>query len=375
MRKEEIRSLIVYVLLIIAALVVGLAVIRPAMVDAPSSMGQIWFLIIVVIIAYLFNAIALEVLHVIGAKLGGYKVTSVNILWLCFYNDGKSWKVGFKDFNGICGETKIAPKKEKLNPNLLSWLPLFGFAAELAGCIVLNNLVKGNPETTVAWLAPAALIFVLISSLIAFYNFVPFKLESFTDGYRIRLFTKPVNIEAYNQMLIIQDKQRLGEKVEKIPVFSEITEYTAEINTIAMNECIELERYEEAIQIIDHLLENKKVLSGNEVNRLIAQRVYLAALTSPVEDAKKLYDEICPIEARRFIVNDNNLSTIRAYILIAGMLEGSESEVAFAKTKLDKAKKRTSASVIKTEEKLINKALEKVYEAHPKWNKKEGTAE
>ena len=372
MRREEIRSLIVYALLIIAALVVGLTVVRPAMVDAPTSMGQIWFLIIVVIVAYLFNAIGLELLHVIGAKMGCYKVTSVNILWLCFYNDGKAWKVGFKDFNGICGETKIAPKKQKLNPNLLSWLPLFGFAAELAGCIVVNNLVK---ETAVAWLAPAALIFLLISSLIAFYNFIPLKLESFTDGYRIRLFTKPVNIEAYNQMLVIQDKQRLGEIVEKIPVFSEITEYTAEINTMAMNECVEKEKYEEAIQILDHLIENKKVLNGNDVNRLIAQRIYLAVLTSSVEDAKKLYDEICPIETRRFIVNDNNLSTIRAYILIAGMLEGSESEVLFAKTKIEKAKKRALASVVSTEEKLINKSLEMVYEAHPKWNKKEGTAE
>ena len=374
MRKEEIRSLIVYTILIVAALIVGLAVIRPAMADAPTSMGQLVFLLIVVVIAYLFNAIALEILHVIGAKLGGYKVTSVNILWLCFYNDGKQWKAGFKDFNGVCGETRITPKKEKLNPNLLSWLPLFGFAAELAGCIVLNIMIKGNPETKVAWLAPAALIFLLISSLIAFYNFVPLKLDTLTDGYRIRLFTKPVNIEAYNQMLVIQDKQRLGEKVGKIPVFSEITEYTAEINTMAMFECIEQEKHEEAIQIVDHLLENKKAINSNDVNRLIAQRVYLAIRNSSVEDAKKIYDEICPIQIRRFIVNDNNLSTIRAYILIAGMLEGSESEVEFAKSKILKAKKRTPVSVIKTEEKLINKVLETVYESHPKW-KKENAAE
>ena len=371
MRKEEIRSLIVYAVLIIAALIVGLTVIRPAMDDAPKSMSQILFLLVVVLIAYLFNAIALEILHVIGAKLGGYKVTSVNVLWLCFYNDGKTWKVGFKDFNGVCGETRIAPKKEKLNANLLSWLPLFGFAAELAGCIVVNTLVNGNPETTVAWLAPAALIFLLISSLIAFYNFIPLKLDSFTDGYRIRLFTKPVNIEAYNQMLAIQEKQRLGEKVEKIPVFSEITEYTAEININAMYECLEKERYDEAIQILDHLLENRKVLGGNDVNRLIAQRVYLAILTSPVEEAKKLYDEICPIEVRRFIVNDNNISSLRAYVLIAGMLEGSESEVLFAKSKIEKAKKRTPASVKLTEEKLLNKALDMAYEAHPKWKKED----
>lgn len=370
MRKEELRGLIIYAIMIVVALVVGLTVIRPSMEKySPSNMGDLLFIIIVIVVAYLFNAIGLEILHVIGAKMGGYTVTSVNILWLCFYNDGKTWKVGFKDFNGVCGETKIAPKKEKTNANLLSWLPLFGFAAELAGCIVVNSLVKGSVDSKVPWMASAALIFLLISSLLAFYNFIPLKLDTFTDGYRIRLFTKPVNIEAYNQMLVIEEKQRLGEIVEKIPVFSEITEYTAEINTAALQKCLEDERLEEATQIVDHLLENKKVININDYNRLIAQKMYITVLTLEKEETKKVYDEICPIEVRRFIANDNSMSSIRAYIMIAGMIEESQSEVLYAKTKIEKAKKRTPASVIRTEEKLLDKTLELIYKTHPKWGK------
>jgi hypothetical protein len=296
-------------------------------------------------------------------------VTSVNILWFCFYNDGKTWKFGFKDFNGVCGETKIAPKKEKTNANLLSWLPLFGFAAELAGCIVVNTLVKSSVDFKASWLASAALIFLLISSLLAFYNFIPLKLDSFTDGYRIRLFTKAVNVEAYNQMLIIQDKQRLGEKVEKIPVFSEITEYTAEINTSAFYKNLEDNNLEEANRIVDHLLENKKVINANDYNRLVAQKMYVAVLTLEKEETKKLYDSICPIEVRRFIANDGAMSSIRAYIMIAGMIEESQSEVLYAKTKIEKAKRRTPASVIKTEEKLLESTLELIYKSHPKWEK------
>ena len=369
MRKEEIRSLVLYMIMIVVALVVGLAVIRPSMTDYGPSMPDLLFIVIVVVIAYLFNAFALEILHVIGAKMGGYKVTSVNILWLCIYHDGKAWKMGFKDFNGVCGETKIAPKKEKTNANLLSWLPIFGFAAEIAACIVVNMLVKSSVESSVPWLASAALIFLLITSLLAFYNFIPLKLDTFTDGYRIRLFSKPVNIEAYNQMLMIQEKQRLGEKVEEIPVFSEITEYTAEINASAMFKCLEDGRLKEATEIVDHLLENKKVFSENDYNRLVAQRVYIAALASEKEETKKLYDEICPIEVRRFIANDNNISTVRAYIMIAGMIEDSQSEVAYAKGKIEKAKKRAPASVIRTEEKLIESTLDLIYKTHPKWEK------
>lgn len=368
MRKEEIRGLIIYSILIVAALIVGFAVIKPQMAQYGPEMSDLLFIIIVLIVAYLFNTIGLEVLHVLGALFGGYKITSFNILGLCLYKTEEKWKFGFRDFSGISGETKIAPKKEKPNANFLVWFPLFGYAIELATCIVLAMLVKNGSIETL-WIRPGALLFLLISSMLAFYNFVPLKLDSMTDGYRLRLFMKPVNVEAYNQMLIIQEEQRLGKSVEKVPVFEEITDYTAEINMIAMYKCLSEEKYDEAIDILDKLLENKKVLNINDFNRLIAQRLYLEILTKPIKDARELYDKICPIEIRRFIANDTSMPSIRAYILIAGMMEDSESEVAFAKSKVEKAKKRALASEIRTEEILLEKALNYVYENHPKWVK------
>ena len=368
MRKEEIRGLIIYSILIVAALVVGFTAVKPAITDySPNKMSSFGFIIVVLIVAYLFNAICLEVLHVLGAVFGGYKVTSFNILGICIYQTEEKWKIGFRDFNGISGETKIAPNKEKKNINLLTWFPIFGYAIELATCIVVTMIIaKGSP---VAWLRPAAIIFILISSMIAFYNLVPLKLDSMTDGYRIRLFTKPVNVEAYNLMLGIQEDKRLGKTVENIPVFEEITEFTAEMNVLAMYKCLEDERYDDAVVIIDKLLENTKVLSLNDHNRLIAQKLYLAVLTQPLADAKKLYEDICPIDVRRFIANDTSMPCIRAYIMIAGMIEDSESEVAFAQSKIEKAKKRALASEVKTEEVLLEKALNYVYENHPKWTK------
>ena len=367
MRKEEIRGIIVYILLIAAAIIVGFTAISPAMSKSgPEKMGNIPFILIVLVVSYLTNAIGLEVLHVLGAVFGGYKVTSFNVLSLCFYKTiEEKWKFGFRDFNGICGETRYAPKKEKLNANLVTWFPFFGYALELGVCIFLLSFVNLKAQ----WLKPAAVIVILISSMIAFYNFVPVKLDSMTDGYRIRLFTKPVNVEAYNKMLELQEEQRLGKSVENIPVFDEITEYTAEINMLAMYKYLDDEKYEEAEQIIDKLLENKNVLHVNDYNRLIAQKLYLIILARPLEEAKKMYDEICPIEIRRFIANDNSMASIRAYVLIAGMIEGSRSEVEFAKSKIEKAKKKALASQAKSEEKLLEKALQYVYENHPKWTK------
>ena len=368
MRKEEIRGIIVYMIMIVVAIIVGFTAVRNTLAEyGPTKMSDFGFIIIVLIVAYLVNAFGLELLHVLGAALGGYRVTSFNVLMLCLYKTESKWKLGLRDFNGICGETKIGPKKEKTNINMFCWVPVFGYALEIAGCVIITSTI--NVHSTTLWLKSAAVIFILISSMIAFYNLVPFKLDAMTDGYRIRLFTKEVNVSAYNQMLELKEEQRLGKNTGKIPVFEEITEFTAEINMLAMYQFLEEENYEEASKIIDKLLENKKVINGNDCNRLIAQKLYLAVLMQPIEEVKKLYDEICPVEVRRFIANDNSMQSIRAYILIAGMIEGSESEVAFAKSKVEKAKKRTLASQVKTEEKLLQKALDYVYENHPKWDK------
>lgn len=368
MRKEEIKGLIVYSIMLLAAIIVGFTAIRDQMsLYAPEKMSSFGFIIVVLIISYLLNVICLELLHVLGALLGGYSVTSINILGLCLYKKDKGWKVGFRDFNGISGQTIIAPKKDKLNPNLQSWLPLFGYAVELGVCVVVSSLVKENPKAY--WLVPALTILLLIGSMLAFYNFVPIKLDSENDGYKIRLFTKPINVKAYNKMLEIQEKKRLGEEIKEIPVFDEITEFTAEINTAAMYKYLESEQFDEVEKIIDSLLDNKKVLSLNEYNRLIAQKLYLVILTKDLEEAKQLYDLICPTEIRRFIANDSSMPSIRAYVMIAGMIEGSESEVIFAKSKVEKAKKRSLASEIVAEEKLLEKAIDFVYKAHPKWVK------
>ena len=370
MRKEEIRGLIVYVLLIVTAIIVGFAVIKPTMETyGPSKMAPILFIIVVLVVAYLFNVIGLEILHVIGALMGGYSITSFNVLGLCFHKEADKWKIGFRDFNGMSGETKVAPKKEKLNPNRMCHLAFIGFAIELAVCIAINSIIKGQAKPTAKWLVAASSIFILVSSMLAFYNFIPLKLDTMTDGYKIRLFTKEVNVKAYNEMLKVQEYRRLGKSVEKIPVFDEITEYTAEINMLAMYKCLEDENYAEAEKIIDKLLENLKVLSIKDGNRLIAQKIYLAILDKPLEEAKKLYDEICPIEIRRFISNDISMPSIRAYIMIAGMIEGSESEVSYARSKVEKAKKRALKSEIEAEEKLLEKALDYVYQNHPKWIK------
>ena len=73
MRKEEIRGLVIYMLMILAAIIIGFTVIRNQMGQyGPEKMGQLLFILIVLVVSYLVNVIGLEILHVLGAIFGGY---------------------------------------------------------------------------------------------------------------------------------------------------------------------------------------------------------------------------------------------------------------------------------------------------------------
>lgn len=369
MRKEEIRELIIDVILLAAALIVGLTVLSKANQEYSVPMNPFLFCIICVVIAFLVNVVGHELLHALGAKIGGYKVVSMNILGLCFEYKAKK-PLRFSDFNGITGETKIAPtEKEKKSLKPYVWCPLFGYAIEVATCITLITSLKENPEGNAQWLIIASILFILISSMIAFYELFPLRLDSMNDGYRLRLLSNPINIEAYNEMLVIEDKLRNEEVIESIKVYEEITEYTASCNIYAIYFYLGKGEYGKAEEVVNILLNHQKVLGMQGYNRLLTQKLYIDILTKPLEEAKAIYKEIADTDIRRFIANDISMPSIRAYILIAGMIEESQGEIKYAISKISKAKRKSLPSEVKVEEKLVENAIEVVYKNHPKWEK------
>ena len=120
MKKEDISGIIVYLIIIVLAVVFGLAVLQANANDMTlSGFPYVMFIIGSVVGGALFNSIMFELAHVLGAKIGKYDILSVNILGLCFYkNEGKT-KFKFASFDGLTGETRIVPKKgmeDKANP-------------------------------------------------------------------------------------------------------------------------------------------------------------------------------------------------------------------------------------------------------------------
>lgn len=373
MKKEDVLSLGIYLVMIAAAIITGLTVVQNTFADH-YHIGNVFnaylFAILVIVLGLLLNIIMLEVCHSIGAKIGKYDVISFNVLGFCWQKKEGKWKFSFKDFDGLTGETKVAPKgkQSKLGPYI--WFPVLMYFIELVSCIVLYTLANNKGlayDSPLHWMAVAAILLIIISSMIALYNLAPMKLDSMTDGYRLTLITKKENVEAFNELMRIEALQMEGKPVGEIRIFPEITEFTASINLISVYEELQKGNFVRAEELIDMIAVDPSKVSSSTYHRLLAQKLYIKIMTLPLEEVKEYYDKEINDNVRKFIANDLSMESLRAYILIAGLLDDSNAEIEFAKSRQHRALKRTIPARVKIEEKLFADALEKVYAAHPDW--------
>lgn len=369
MKSEDVASFFVYLLMLGLALALGLTIVKNAMNDL--NIGAMSFLVVGLSIVgtILINAIFLELFHALGGIIGGYTVVSINILGFCWYKNLNKTKFRFSlDFDGLTGETVLAPKSEKAKPHMFVWLPFLMYLVELVVCVIFYTMgsVK-NSTRTMEFIAAIAVVVITISSMMALYNFIPLKLDSMTDGYRLTLIAKPANVEAYNELMRIENLQREGKQIDKVKYFEELTNFTASINLITVYEYLSNKDFEKALKLIDKMCETPDKISKTTFNRLIAQKLYIKILTLPLEEAEAYYDAEVGDDIRRFISNDLSMESLRAYVLIAGMLDKSFGEVQYASSRKAKAMKRALATRAEIEERLYKDALVMVKSAHPDW--------
>ena len=127
------------------------------------------------------------------------------------------------------------------------------------------------------------------------------------------------------------------------------------------------EDFEKAAKIIEPMLNEENKISNTTYQRLIAQYLYIKIKTSPIDDARNYYDTNVDDKTRRFISNDISMESLRAYILIAGLLDESQGEILYVQSKIKKAMKIALPARKEIEQQLYQDALNKVYEVHPEW--------
>ncbi len=375
MRKEDGICLIVYAIMCAAALVVGTVVILPNVQSYAAFFPggadlDVWWTLLFIVIGILVNVILIELGHIIGAKMGGYNVISVNMLGFNFYKTKGSWKFRFKMFDGLTGETRVAPKTDTSKPKPYAFMPFILYILVLVGSVIFYNIANSGEEYDSIKIA--SLLCIVISAtggIIQLYNIFPAKLDSSNDGYRLVIMSKPINVDAYNEMMRIEALQVVGEEIDNIKEFDEISDFTATVNLTSVNFLILKEKFEDAEKLVDKLLAQKEKVSTDTAGRVEAYKLFIRIYTSSLEDGKEFVKENINKEFKSFISNDKNLESIRAYALLVGVIEGSESELRFAIRKKEKAMKNIPVGKIKTEKELFELTLNKVYEVQPNWKR------
>jgi hypothetical protein len=375
MKKNEAMGYLVYALMIVIAIVVGLTVIRPVFGNADYAnalpMNGILFILLAVIGGILVTAILLEVGHVLGALLGHYEVRSVNCLGIEVRKEAKgSWKPSFASFDGITGETRVTPKDIKTsNPRHFIYLPLFFFLLEVIACVAVMAFAKAKSVSEPSWIwgYVFACTVLAVGGMIFLYDIFPAPLDSKNDGYLITILTNQTNVEAYNQMLLAEDRIAKGLPAGETPVYEKVTDFTSRINDVAIYENLRKRDYQEAMRIVEFAIKSKDSVSSGVYHAAVAQKLALMFYLRPLEEVRQFYIDL-PLDDKKYIASLSNGPCVRSYILISGLVEDSLSETEEAMGKADSALRGLGADKKPIEEELIREAVKKVLERHPDWD-------
>ena len=318
------------------------------------------------------NSILYELAHMFGAKVGGYNITSVDILGFNFYKEDKKTKFRFSSFDGFTGETKIVPKqKRKKQPNPVPYLimgTLF-YAIEVVGVVLaFSILTREGSSTMMNNIAYFLIIVMAIGGIIVFYNIIPLQLDSLTDGYRLRLVSGKKNIIAFNKMLL---GETVNENEEETEEEHHETSFSQDLKLNQVLVCLSEEKYTEAEDLIDSILAGgnaDKKISHKTLFEAKAQKVFLVFINKDFETACAYCEKELSLHEKKELSDETGLPFLRAYILISGLLDKSRSECVRSLDKTYKSYKRTPESRRLLESKLFNKALNLVIEKHPEWN-------
>lgn len=373
MKKENIFGLLMYLVIFAIAVVYGLTVLQTHFQE--SAMNEVWqyaiYIVCCILAGVIIGAILFEFGHVLGAKVGGYKIMSSTMLYLSIYKDEEKWKFGFKNFDGLTGETKIVPnyqKKDSPNPYpFLTYGSIFNLVW-FVGCLILFFMFyKGSAlDTDYAY---AFLTVGLISLVMTVYNIIPLQLDTSTDGSKLRFLIKNKDRKVFNDLLLAQYQAKHGELAAEELKKAQEPEIpdTSEGKVVKLSLLIDDKKFDDAKAIIEELSGKEHELSRRSYLELKEHDIYVRIMTTPEKEMMDYYSDVIPMSVKREISQDYTMLGIRTYLLMAGLFDKARGECLIVLGKVNKAYKNTPSKRKHAELVLFNEALEKVCFAHPKW--------
>lgn len=374
MKKNDILSILVYAVMIGAAAAVAFGYLRPMFSDSAIAqylpINGIAFVLLITLASLVLNALFVELGHLIGAKVGKYKIVSWNCLFFALKrgSDDK-FRFSFSSFDGLTGETVVTPKDvEKSSPRAMIYFPLLFLLLEVIAFAVVIAFadVFAASSPIWHWWKAMSVVALTVAGMIYLYQIFPAPLDNKNDGYVMTIVTNKTNKKAYNQMLLAQHQIALGLEVPETVIYDEVTDFTAKINDISLFKALETSDYKKAIEISEKTIKCEKSVSSSVYHAAVAQKLSLMVL---IDDPAALdYYKGLGHAEKKYIADFNTIQAARAFILVSGLLDKSVSETKNGFDLVDKVLSKTAKEQRPTEERIIREALRKIRDAHQDWD-------
>ena len=94
-----------------------------------------------------------------------------------------------------------------------------------------------------------------------------------TVSATMTILTKPINRQAYNQMLIARDRAANSLPPLPYPVYDDVTDFTWSLNVLAAYDAVMRDKYIEAIKIVQRTLDTDERVSQSTKNEAMTFRI------------------------------------------------------------------------------------------------------
>ena len=374
MKKNDMATFFVYLLMLGLAVLVGLAWIRPLISDyqAYIPLPGIVLVLFALLAGIILNAALLELGHLLGAKTGHYKVRSFVILGLGFKIKNGVKKKGFHKFSGLTGETAIVPmdpEKSRLGGYIA--FPLLFLLVEVIGCAVMvgigNAIIKSSGgDKSMAWMSIFGITILGIAGMLALYDYFPARLDDITDGYLMMATSKTINKVAYNRILLAEEAILEGRPVPDAVIYDEVTDFTYPLNLAIFYRAISENNSRRAKSILDKAIATEKGLSKSLGNHARCLKLNMLLEEMNSVEAKRMYEELDD-GTKSYISALSTMAAVRSYMLISAFIENAEGECNYAVDKAEKALKNEEDNSREIEKALAEADLALVRKMHPGW--------
>ena len=295
--------------------------------------------------AFIFHIIIHEGGHLVFGLLTGYRFSSFRIFSFMWVKEGESVKFKRHSIAGTGGQCLMGPPDIKNGEMPIVWYNLGGslmniiFSTVFLICFFLFN--------SVSVLSGILLLFALLGYSLAILNGVPMRMGAIdNDGYNAISLSKDAQArEAFWMQMKVVEETTKGVRLRDMPAEwftvpvdeAMSNSMVAARGVFACNRLMDEERFEEADELMAHLLEIESGMVGLHRSILICERIYVELIH---QNRREVVEEKLTKNLQSFMkAMKDTPSILRTQYAIALLYENDKAKAETIKAQFEKRAK------------------------------------